>query len=111
MALSHSVRELLCLKSHIKEVIDNLVIDSAKLMFVSRFTVYKENNGAIFVKTSSSMTTTSKHFDVKYHWFRQNIRKEFVIQKIESENQMADIFTKDLQVKLFIRISNLICCC
>ena len=58
MALSHSVRALLPLKSPIKEVIDNLGIDSEKLKFVSSSTIYEENNGAIVVETSPRMTPT-----------------------------------------------------
>ena len=49
MALSHSVRALLPLKSLIKEVIDNFGIDSEKLKFVSISNIYEDNNGAIFV--------------------------------------------------------------
>ena len=64
MALSYSVRALLLLKSLIKEVIDNLGIDSEKLKFVSSSTIYEENNGAIGVATSPRMTTTSKHIAV-----------------------------------------------
>ena len=41
VALSHSVRELLILKILIREIIYNLVIDSEKLKFVSRSTVYE----------------------------------------------------------------------
>ena len=70
MALSHSVRELLPLKSLIKEVIDNLGIDSENLKFVSSSTVYDKNNGAIVVSTTPRITPSSKHIDVKYHWFR-----------------------------------------
>ena len=33
----------------IKKINDNLVIDSEKLKFVSRSTLYEENNGAIFL--------------------------------------------------------------
>ena len=84
VALSHSVRELLPLKSLIKEVIDNLGIDSEKLKFVSRSTIYEGDNGAIVVATSPHMTPESKHISVKYHWFRQNVGKEFVIRKIKS---------------------------
>ena len=69
--LSHSVRALLTLKSLIKEVIDNLGIDSEKLKFVSRSTVYEDNDGAIVVSTSSRMTPTSNHIAVNYHWFKQ----------------------------------------
>ena len=83
MALSHSVRELLPLKSLIKEVIDNLGIDSENLKFVSSSTVYEDNNGAIVVAKSPRMTPSSKHIAVKYHWFRQHVGKEFVIRKIK----------------------------
>ena len=93
---------LLCL---IKEVIDNLGIDSEELKFVSSSTIYEDNNGAIVVAKSPRMNPTSKHISVKYHWFRQYVGKEFLIWKIESENQKADIFTKGLQGKIFVKIS------
>ena len=79
VALSHSVRALLPLKSLIKEVIDNLGIDSDNLKFVSSSTIYEDNNGAIVVETSPRMTPTSKHVDVKYHWFRHHVGKKFLI--------------------------------
>ena len=59
--------------------------------------------------TSPSMTPTSKHIAAKYHWFRQHVGKEFVIWKIKSENQKADIFTKGLQGQIFVRITKLLC--
>ena len=58
VALSHSVRVLLHLKSLIKEVIYNLGIDIEKLKFVSRSTIYEDNNGYIVVATSPRMTPT-----------------------------------------------------
>ena len=67
MALFHSVRALITLKSIIKEVIDNLGIDSKKLKFVSSSTVYEYNKGAIFVATSPMMNPKSNHITVKYH--------------------------------------------
>ena len=92
MVLSHSARALLPLNSLIKEVIGNLTFDSEKLKFVSSYTVYEETNGSISVATSSSMTPTSNQTATKYHWFRQQVGKEFVIREIESENQKADIY-------------------
>ena len=109
VALSHSVRSLLPFKSLNKEVIDNLVIDSEKLKFVASSTVYEDINGSIVVATSPSMTPTSNHIDVKYHWFRQHVGKEFLIRKIESENQKADIFIKGLQGQIFVGIRNFLC--
>ena len=87
VTLSHYVIALLPLNSFIKEVIDNLGIDSEKLKCVSSSTVYEENNLSIVVSTSPSMTPTSNYIAVKYHWFRQHVGKEFVIRKIGSENQ------------------------
>ena len=75
VALYSSVRYLLPLKILIKELIENLVIDSENTKFVSKSTVYEDNNGAIVVATIPSMTPTSKHISVNYHWFRQHIGK------------------------------------
>ena len=57
---------------------------------------------------SPRITPTSNHISVKYNWFRHNVRKEFGIRKIESENQKADIFTKGLQGEIFVRIRKFI---
>ena len=65
--LSHSVRALIPLKILIKEVIENLGIDSEKLKFVSSSTVYEDKNGTIVVATSPRMTHTSKNIAVKYN--------------------------------------------
>ena len=75
VALSHSVRALLPLKSLIKEVIYNLGIDSENLKFVSISTIYEDNNGAIVVAKIPRMTPTSKHIAVKYNWFTQHVGK------------------------------------
>ena len=62
-----------------------------------------------FVVTFPRMTASSKHIAVKYNWFRQHAAKEIVIQKIDSENQKTDIFTKGLQGQIFARIKKLLC--
>ena len=96
VVFSHSFTALLPLESLINEVIEDLGIDSEKLKFVSRSTVYEDNNGDIVVEKSPRMSPTSKHIDVKCHWFRQHVVKEFVIRKIYTENQKEDIFTNGL---------------
>ena len=75
MTLSHYVRDLLLLKTIINAVISNLGTDSDKIEFVSSFTVYDYNNGAIVVARSPRMTFISKNIAVKYHWFKHNIGK------------------------------------
>ena len=46
------------MKSLIKEMIENLGIESENLKFVSIFTVYEDNNGAIIEATSTRTTNT-----------------------------------------------------
>ena len=58
MALSHSVRSLLPLKILIKEVIDDLGIDSEKLNLLSSSTVYEDNHGDIVLEKNPSMNPT-----------------------------------------------------
>ena len=82
-------------------------IDSEKLKIVSSSTIYEYNKGAMVVAKSPRMTPTSKHIAVKYHWL--HVGKEFVIRKIDSENQKADIFTKGLQGEIFVRIMKMLC--
>ena len=62
IALYQYVRKLLSLKSLIKEVIENLGIDSEKLKFVSSSTVYKNNNGFIFLEKSKYESYIKSHF-------------------------------------------------
>ena len=109
MELSNSIRTLTPLKIHIKEVIENSGIDIEKLKFVSKFTVYEDNDGAIFVETIPRMTPTSKQIYINYHWFRQHVRRESVIRMIDSENQKEYIFTRHLQGGLSVRIRKLLC--
>ena len=109
MALSHSVRALLLLKSLIKEVIDNLEIDIEKLKFVSSSTIDDDNNESIFMATSPRMTPTSKHIAVNYHWFSQHAEKEFVILEDRVRKSEGTYFHQRFTRSNILRIRNLLC--
>ena len=48
------------------------------------------------------ITPKSKHFAVKYHWFREQlIPGEIEIVKVDTHNQLADVFTKGLSKDKF----------
>ena len=101
VALYHYVIELIPLGIIIKEVIDNFVMDSYNLKFVSKFTVYEDNNIVIVIKTSPSTTYASENIYLNHHWFKQFIGNWFAILNIESENQKKDIFNKGWQGVFF----------
>jgi hypothetical protein len=43
------------------------------------------------------MTPRSKHYSIKYHWFREFVQQGYVkLNKIDTKLQLADILTKSL---------------
>ena len=57
VVLTYHIRDSLLLNSIAKKVIDNLGIDSKNLEFLSIYSVYGNNNGAIVAETSPSNKT------------------------------------------------------
>ena len=61
--------------------------------------VYEDNEGALKLATGplGKITPHSKHFAVKYHWFREKLEEHNIeILHITTDLQKADIFTKGL---------------
>ena len=110
IALSQSMRCVIPLKELVAQVVDALDIDKDNVSFVSHSTVYEDNNGCLRLATCQRMTPRTKHIGIKYHFFRSKVAEKVLrIQKIESEKQKADIFTKGLQGDAFLTIRKLLC--
>ena len=72
-------------------------------------TVFEDNNGALLLATNHKVTSRTKHFNIKYHFFWDNVEKgDIIIKKIASEEQRADILTKGLTYDTFEKIRRLI---
>ena len=53
------------------------------------------------------MTLRSKHYAIKYHWFREHIGpRKIQLVKIASAEQLGDMFTKGLGRVIFERLRN-----
>ena len=111
VALSMSMRELLPMRELLQEVGDQLNLDCTKPSLMHS-TVFEDNNGAIGLATSPKITPRTKHIAIKYHFFKDHIGikdgKGIEIQKIDTEFQKADIFTKGLSKEVFERIRRLL---
>jgi hypothetical protein len=75
----------------------------------SRFHVriHEDNVGALLLGQLEPrrMTPRSKHYAIKYHWFREQLEpRGVVLTKIESAEQLGDIFTKGLGRVAFERL-------
>ena len=111
IALSQAMRDLVPMRRLLQEVGTKMNLDFAKPALVHS-TIFEDNNGALGLATSPKLTPRTKHIGVKYHWFKSLIGEsngdEFIIKKIESENQKADILTKGLPSETFKAIRNLV---
>jgi len=59
--------------------------------------VYEDNSGAVTISKYGNFTKTSKHIEVHYHFIHENVKKGNIeVVKIESENNIADMFTRAL---------------
>ena len=64
--------------------------------------VFEDNEGAIEIARVPKMRPRTKHLNIKYHHFREEVKKGAVsICHIGTEEQMADILTKPLEQTTF----------
>jgi hypothetical protein len=102
-ALSYSLRTLLPLKRLLVEVVSALPI-TASLIPTIKARAFEDNQGAYYLATNKRITNRTKYFLVKYHWFwSHHERNEFVVYKIDTQEQLADYFTKGLSRESFER--------
>ena len=97
IALSTGMRDLLPIKNVLEEICEVLEIERDDSTRVTK--VYEDNEGAMKLanRPLAKITPQSKHFAVKYHWFREKLEEYMIeILPIRSDLQKADIFTKGL---------------
>ena len=112
-ALSFAMRIFIPIKRMFKVIADSLGVPDAQVSKISR--VWEDNNTCIKMATDSfpNMTPRSKHIAVEYHWFRECLMehasdkiKEKIgaieVKRIDTDKQLADIFTKGLKRVEFV---------
>ena len=75
------------MRNIIKEFIGSLKLEVLKLNFVSKSTVYKYNQGYLYIGTINIITLTSEYINVKYNWFQEYVEIDFVVEKTYSKNK------------------------
>jgi hypothetical protein len=101
IALSQSMREVLPLMWLLEEAQQRGIKINAKPCKV-HCKVFEDNEGAIEIAKVPKMRPRTKHLNIKYHHFREEVSKGTVsIYHVKTEDQMADMLTKPLDQKLF----------
>lgn len=92
-ALTHAFKEALWL---------HVFLTLLSLPVSHPFPVFSDNQAAISLSSSSSISSCSKHIDICYHFLRSHVfNGSFSITWIPSTNMPADLFTKPLSDPAF----------
>ena len=67
--------------------------------------IYEDNEGAIFLAKNQQVGMRTKHIDIKYHFIRELIGRNFLdIRYVRSEDNYADITTKNVGNEIFDKL-------
>ena len=104
-ALSAAMREVLPLRDLVRTVADGCGIDN-NCLTTFKTTVWEVNAGALALANldPGQHTARSKFYDVKVHWFRSKMASDISVHKIDTKDQIADLFTKPLSRDAFERL-------
>jgi hypothetical protein len=102
IALSQSLRDVIPLISSIRELSDaGFTFDTSTT--IAKCTAFEDNNGALEMARSLKMRPRTEHINIKYHHFREAVRNgDITLQKISTDKQEADIFSKPLAERIII---------
>jgi hypothetical protein len=104
IALSQAMREVLPIMWLLEEARDKGIPVLQKKPKVI-CTVFEDNAGAIEIANVPKMRPRTKHLNIKYHHFREEVKKGTIsIHYVPSDDQIADIFTKALAEGLFMKL-------
>ena len=101
IALSTSCRDLFPLIDITKEICAKFDLDECNFNENTKLhiKIHEDNVGALALGKLEprQMTPRSKHYTIKYYWFREHIGpRQIELVKINTDNQLGDLFTKGL---------------
>ena len=75
---------------------------SHKFATIPQPQVYEDNESCLKFATLPRMSPRTKHIAIPYHFFRSKVKElEIKVEGINTENQLADQFTKGLAQPAF----------
>ena len=110
VALSTAMKELIPLKRIVIAIALGLNLDK-EIIGTIKSDVWEDNAGALTLRKLELLkyTPRSKHYAIKYHWFREFIQSgEVVLDKVDTKVQLADLLTKSLTGEHFVRLRKLL---
>lgn len=114
IALAQALRELIPMR-RLLDSLNTVLNPDAPAQVLVKSTIFEDNNGAISMAQAPNMTPRTKHIATRYHFVKQYFgthrvqQHPFVLTKIGTDDQKADIFTKGLDANKFKALRLLLC--
>ena len=103
IALSQAMRDVIPFMNVLSELQDFYSTKTSKPKILCR--LFEDNNGALTMAKEEKYRPRTKHIALKYHHFRSFVRdKKIEILPIDTQEQLADQFTKALDIQTFQRL-------
>ena len=103
IAMSQAMREVLPMMALMQEAAEAGVLPAAEVPKV-HCKVFEDNSGAIEIARLPKMRPRTKHLNIKYHHFRDQVaRGRITIHFVPTEDQIADMLTKPVPIELLTR--------
>jgi hypothetical protein len=95
-SLSHAMRVLLPMKRLLLEVAAALELP-LEVIATIHAEVFEDNNAAFLLATKQHLTSRTKYFLAKWHWFWSHVNNgDVLVSKIDTKKMNADMATKSL---------------
>ena len=103
VALSQSLRDVIPLMALLRELKRTTQFEPT--IPTIHCTVHEDNQGCIDLVETPRMRPRTKHIALKYHHFRKHVKDGTVkVKYVETDRQIADIFTKALSDAKFVTL-------
>ena len=115
IALSHAMRDLIAIREILKEISTIVLSNSPPLKpsfstisrsfeSIPKSLVHEDNTACLKFANMPKMSPRTKHIAIPYHFFRTKVEQlEIKVVGIDTNNQLADQFTKGLPQDKFVR--------
>jgi hypothetical protein len=114
VALSQSLRDLVPIREILFDLVGTLNI-GIDIPIMTPSKNFEDNAAALQSTNFGKLLPQNKHIVSKYLWFRSHIQSDsnpdgwLQIEKVDTHNQAADIFTKNLQHEKFVKARRILC--
>ena len=70
--------------------------------------LFEDNQAAVYLARNKHVSARTKHIDIREHYVREHLKSLAIIKPIKSEDNLADILTKNVSVNIFKKLGSAI---